>query len=60
MLLNVTVKDGFNPPMIEGHGRKQIDYSQYGDYAKQWCKDNAGTYRIQRYIYDERNEKCDK
>jgi hypothetical protein len=58
MDLGVTEKDGFNPPMIEvkGLSGKVIDNTKYAGYAKQWCKDNAGTYKIQRYVYEEKKE----
>jgi len=59
--LNLTDKDGYEPPMMEVMGRKQIDYANLPDYAKQWCKDNADKYKIQRYVYEEKKkEKSDK
>jgi hypothetical protein len=60
MQLGVTEKDGFNPPTIELMGRKQIDYTKYADYAKEWCKDNAGKYKIQRFVHEEKKDKSDK
>ena len=62
MQLGVTEKDGFTPPMMEvkGQPQKVIDIARYADYAKQWCKDNAGKYKIQRFVYEEKKEKSDK
>jgi hypothetical protein len=59
--LGLTEKDGFNPPMQEIMGRKQIDYQKLPEYAQQWLKDNAGKYKIQRFVYDEKkDDKKDK
>ena len=58
--LGVTEKDGFHPPMVEVQGRKQVDYRTYFDYCKRWCKDNAGKYKIQRFVFDEKKEKSGK
>jgi hypothetical protein len=59
--LGVTEKDGFKPPMIEVQGKPQIDYQKLPEYAKQWCKDNAGKYKIERFVYeDKKEEKKDK
>ncbi len=52
--LNVSEKDGYNPPMMEVKGQNQVDYTKLPDYAKQWCKDNADKYKIQRYVYEEK------
>jgi hypothetical protein len=60
MQLGVTEKDGFNPPMREIKGQKQIDYQQYPEAAQKWLKENAGKYKIQRFVYDDRKEKSDK
>ena len=59
MELGVTEKDGFTPPMMEikGQPQKQIDYAKLPDYAKQWCKDNAGKYKIQRFVTAEKKNK---
>ena len=50
--LHITAKDGWTPPMIEVMGRKQIDYQNQPAAMKQWCKDNAEKYKIQRLVYD--------
>ena len=57
--LGVTEKDGFTPPMMEikGQAQKQIDYAKLPDYAKQWCNDNAGKYKIQRFVTAEKKNK---
>jgi hypothetical protein len=60
--LGVTDKDDYNPPMMEVQvqgqpPRKQIDYAKLPDYAKQWCKDNAGKYKIQKFVYEEKKDK---
>ena len=59
-LLDLKEQDGFTPPTMEVQGRKQIDYNKLADYSKQWCKDNAGKYKIQRLVYEEKQEKSDK
>ena len=39
---------GFNPPKFQPN---QQDYGKiYGEYVKKWVKDNAETYRIQRWV----------
>jgi hypothetical protein len=63
--LGVTEKDGYNPPTTEAKGPqgqtlKVVDYAKVPNYAKQWCKDNAGKYKIQRFVHDEKKEKTDK
>jgi hypothetical protein len=58
--LGVTDKNGFTPPTKEVMGQKQVDYQQLPAYTQQWLKDNAGKYRIQRFVYDEKQEKADK
>jgi hypothetical protein len=45
--LNLTAKDGWTPPK---------DYKQFPEKAKEWCKDHAGKYVIQRFVY-EKSEK---
>jgi hypothetical protein len=57
--LNPTEKDGWKPPMIEVMGNKQIDGNALPEAAKKWAKDNAGTYRIQRFVEDRKEEKKD-
>jgi hypothetical protein len=47
--LGLTAKDGWTPP---------ADFGQFGQAAKKWLQDNAGTYRVQRFVWpgsDERN-----
>ncbi len=39
--LGLTAKDGWTPPR---------DFRQYGEEARKWLKDNAGKYRIRRYV----------
>jgi hypothetical protein len=46
--LGVTPADGWTPPR---------DAASIPDAAKQWCKDNAEKYRIQRFVADEKEEK---
>jgi hypothetical protein len=59
--LGVTEKDGWKPPMTEVQGRPQIDYAKQPEAMQQWCKDNAGKYKIQRFVYeDKKEEKTDK
>jgi hypothetical protein len=58
--LGVTDKDGFTPPKKEVMGQKQVDYQQLPEYTQQWLKDNAGKYRLQRFVYDDKKEKSDK
>jgi hypothetical protein len=50
--LGVTEKDGWKMPMrIDPKtGRTLVDYQGIPAAAKKWCKDNAGTYRIQRFV----------
>jgi hypothetical protein len=57
--LDVTAKDGFTPPMKEVMGKQQVDYQKLPDAIQQWLKDNAGKYRIQKYVEDKK-EKGDK
>jgi hypothetical protein len=42
--------------MIEVQGKPQLDFKKYNDYAKQWCKDNAGKYKVERLVYDDKKE----
>jgi hypothetical protein len=59
--LGVTEKDGFNPPMMEVMGRKQVDFQKYPEAAQAWLKENAGKYKIQRFVADEKkDDKKDK
>jgi hypothetical protein len=59
--LGLTEKDGFNPPTREIMGKPQVDYQKLPEYAQQWLKDNAGKYKIQRFVYDEKkDDKKDK
>lgn len=61
MQLGVTEKDGFTPPTREIMGRKQIDYQQYPEAAQKWLKENAGKYKVQRFVYDDKkDDKKDK
>jgi hypothetical protein len=48
--------DSFKPPMMEVMGKPQIDYAKLPEYAKQWCKDNAGKYKIERFVYEEKKK----
>jgi hypothetical protein len=45
--LNLTDKDGWTPPK---------NFNDYPEAAKKWLKDNAGTYRIQRFVYEEKKD----
>jgi hypothetical protein len=45
--LNLTPRDGWTPPK---------DFKQFPDAARKWLKDNADSYRIERFVY----EKSDK
>jgi hypothetical protein len=59
--LGVTEKDGFTPPAREIMGQKQVDFQKYPEAAQQWLKDNAGKYKIQRFVYEEKkDDKKDK
>jgi hypothetical protein len=50
--LNLTAADGWTPPK---------DFNQFPEKAKEWCKDNADKYVIQRFVYKEpEKEKSDK
>jgi hypothetical protein len=49
--LNLTAKDGWTPPK---------DLKQFPEAAKTWLKDNAGKYRIQRFVHEKKEEKRDK
>jgi hypothetical protein len=53
----LTDKDGWNPPMIEIKGNKQIDYKALPEASRKWLKDNAGTYRLQRIVEETKEEK---
>jgi hypothetical protein len=57
--LGLTATDGWTPPMKELMGNTVIDFEKQPEAIKQWLKDNAGKYRIQRYVYD-KAEKGDK
>lgn len=43
--LQLTPKDGWTQP---------TDFQQLADSAKEWLKSNAGTYRIQRFVVEEK------
>jgi hypothetical protein len=50
--LNLTAKDGWTPPK---------DYKQLPEKAKEWCKDHADKYVIQRFVYEKpEKQKSDK
>jgi len=53
--LTHTEKDGWNWKPAPGD-----QPTAYQDAAKAWLKDNAGTYRIQRFVSDKKDEKKDK
>jgi hypothetical protein len=57
--LALTEKDGWTPPMIEVMGNKLIDAKALPEAARKWLKDNAGTYRIQRFVEEKKDEKKD-
>jgi hypothetical protein len=46
--LNLTAKDGWTQPQ---------DLKQFPDAAKKWLKDNAGTYRIKKWVEDNKDKK---
>jgi len=46
--LGLTEKDGWKQPK---------DFTKLADEAKQWCKDNAGKYRIKRFVTEKKEEK---
>jgi len=46
--LGLTEKDGWKFPQ---------DFNKVADEAKQWCKDNAGKYRITRFVHETPDEK---
>jgi hypothetical protein len=46
--LNLTPADGWTPPK---------DAKELNDAAKQWLKENAGKYRIQRFVADQKDDK---
>ena len=43
--LGLTEKDGWTPPK---------DYKQFPEAASRWLKDHADTYRIQRFVAEEK------
>jgi len=45
--LGLTAKDGWTPPM---------DYNKFQAEAKKWLADNAGKYKIQRYVSEKKDE----
>ncbi len=46
--LGLTAADGWTPPMKELMGNQVIDFEKQPEAIKQWLKDNAGKYQIQR------------
>jgi hypothetical protein len=48
-MLGVTEKDGWKPPFT--------DLPTLQDAMKKWCKENAGTYRVKRLVYDKSDKK---
>jgi len=46
--LGVTEQDGWKQPK---------DFTRLSDEAKQWCRDNAGKYRITRFVREPANDK---
>jgi len=42
--LNLTAKDGWNPPKFKNYQK------EFPVYAQQWLKDNAAKYRVQRFV----------
>src|SRR5262249_47447594 len=49
--LGITDKDGWKQPQ---------DFTKLADEAKKWCKDNAGKYRIKRFVNETKEEKKDE
>jgi hypothetical protein len=49
--LGLTDKDGWKPPREAG---------RVFDEAKKWCKDHAGTYRIKRFVREEKAASSDR
>jgi hypothetical protein len=49
--LALTKDDKWTPP---------TDGNKFVDTAKQWLKDNAGTYRVKKFVSDSKEEKKDK
>jgi hypothetical protein len=49
LTLGLTEKDGWKPP--------PGDLAMQKDAAKKWCKENAGTYRIKRFVDDKADKK---
>jgi hypothetical protein len=47
--LNLTPKDGWTPPK---------HFKQFPETARKWLQDNADSYRIERFVYD--NDKADR
>jgi hypothetical protein len=45
--LGLTVRDGWTPPK---------DFRNFPDEARKWLKDNAGKYRINRFVHPEKAE----
>jgi hypothetical protein len=46
--LAVTEKDGWKQPK---------DFTKFGEEAKKWCKDNAGKYRINRFVRETKEDR---
>jgi hypothetical protein len=49
--LGLQARDGWTPPR---------DFKELPEAAKKWLKDNADTYRIERFVAAEKTEKTDK
>jgi hypothetical protein len=48
-MLGLTAKDGWKKP--------SNDLAELQDAAKKWCKENAGTYRLKRLVYEKTDKK---
>ena len=48
--LNLTAADGWTPPK---------DFNQFPEKAKEWCKDNADKYVIQRFAYEKQDKEAE-
>jgi len=45
--LNLTPKDGWTPPQ---------DFSKFPEAAKKWLRENAGTYRVKKWVEDKKDK----
>src|ERR1700739_62130 len=45
--LGLTEKDGWKQPK---------DFKQFPETAKKWCKDNADTFVLKRFVYEKENK----